>query len=70
MDRGVHQHEVGSALAEPANRGEFAIGGAFVDEPEDAPCLATGLLHSLADQAIKGGDAGLALAAAEQRRAM
>ena len=67
VDRGMHQQEVGVALAEPPDRGQSAMRGAVVDDPEDAPSVAVGrLLHDLVDEALERGDAGLGFAAAEQ----
>ena len=67
MDWGVYQQEIGVALAESADRGESAMRGAVVDDPENAPSLTVGhLLHDLVDEAVEGGDARLGFTTAEQ----
>jgi len=71
VNRGVDEDDVGPFGAQPSGGALATVRRAIVDNPEYAPRGAVGLLaHDLSDQTFEGGDAGLALAAAEQLGAM
>ena len=66
MDREVDEDQVRPAALEALDGCQPAVGGAVVDDPEDAARGGVGLLgHHLADEPVEGGDAAPWLRAAE-----
>src|SRR6266568_7175809 len=69
VDWQVDEDEILVVALEAVNRALAAVGGAVVDDPEDAPGGGVGLPgHHLRDQAVERFDAALRLAAVEQLR--
>ena len=65
----VDEYEVGPALLEPPDGLAAAVGGAVVDDPEDAARGGVRLLgHHLPDQPVEGGDPASCFRAAEDPR--
>ncbi len=70
VHRQVDEDEVGPAPLEPLDRLTAAVGGAVVDDPEDAARGGVGLLgHHPPDESIEGDDPAAGFRAAEDARA-
>src|SRR6266498_3868481 len=70
VHRQMDEDEVGPAPLEPLDRLAAAVGGAVVDDPEDAARGGVGLLgHHPPDESIEGDDPAAGFRAAEDARA-
>ena len=67
----MNQLQAGIALVEPLHTGNPAVGGTIIDDPEHAAGFGIGeLVHHPIDQVVKGDNAALWLAVAEELGAM